>query len=128
MNYFDGQKIVCLYPDYTFSNLLLYNLFIVETAQKNAPGAVAKYIKRGYLPLNMPFPGTSTNEGIFSIQELPKNSSETTLKIKSKIASNVAGFLDIWGIEEDHMIIEEEVIGKWCLVVDVKDKVAEKTW
>lgn len=125
MNYFDGHKITCLYPDFTFSNLLLFNLYVVDTAQKNAPLAVAKYIKRGYLPFNMPY---AREEGIFSIQELPKNTNESTSKMKAKIAKNVAGFLDIWGIQEDHMIIEEEVIGKWCLVVHVKDKIAEKTW
>lgn len=49
MNYFDGLSIVCLFPNLTFSKVLLKNN--AATTVGNHAVGVGKYIDRGYFPL-----------------------------------------------------------------------------
>lgn len=56
MNYWDGSKLVCLFPNYTFKNLLIRNKFKVDRApnSQNTQLAIEKYISRGYSPVSIP--------------------------------------------------------------------------
>lgn len=119
MNFYDGKRLVCLYPSYTFDSILLQNKFIYNLSPQRS--SILKYIARGYQDNS-----NNQHAKIKSIQDLPKDSPDElerryrgeARRKNSNLSHAISEITFGRTIAIEDMIVWENVRDKWFLEID----------